>query len=99
MIFEEIAKLPEETIPTKDSFYKLVKGQPLVLEPKRTRGRFFYEGRLLRWFDTLNFSKKEFRRHYLFHAEIVEQHFGRSLKEDLQWLKEWEEAADKEGIY
>ena len=97
VIFEEIAKLPEEAVPSKNSFYKLAHGQ--LLKPNcdpQAQGQFFYQR--LRWFDILNSSKQEFKSQYLSSVEYGWHRHGHKIK-DLQWLKEWEEAADKEGIY
>ena len=100
VIFEEIAKLPEETVPTVDSFYKLTSGKQF--QPNfQIRGQSFYQSRLLQWYNNLNSPKKIFMNTYILFAGtgFGQYRHGRSMEEDLQWLKEWEEAADKEGIY
>ena len=114
VIFEEIAKLPEEAAPTIDSFYKLTNGKQfnpktafgsIVQYDARAQiefeGSYFYQSIALQWFSTLNSSKEKFKQHYLYYAQHVygQPRHGRSLEEDVQWLKEWEETADKEGIY
>ena len=67
----------------------------VMVEPKGTRRwpSHFYEIRYLYWLDQLNLPLEEFKEEFILFAKYANE------KEKLEWLKEWEEDARREGLY
>ena len=68
-----------------------------MVEPKGSWQwpRRFYDSRMLYWIQYLNLPLDLFKQEFTMFAT-----FGRgNLQEKLEWLKEWEEDARREGLY
>ena len=68
-----------------------------MVEPEGSRQwpRRFYDNRYLYWMEQLHLPLEQFKQEFTMFAR-----YGRgNQKEKLEWLKEWEEDARREGLY